>query len=67
MNYDKRYILNIKYDQLYKSKKTATLISIFLDIKNPDFTKNFPKHKKYNKKKNFVDPSSILSKRIYNL
>jgi hypothetical protein len=66
-DYDKKYILNIEYDYLYKNKKAAILIKKFLDIKNPEFTKNFPKYKKYNKKKNFVDPSSVLSKKIYNL
>lgn len=65
-NYEKKYILNIEYDYLYKNKKTAKLIKEFLDIKNPKFTKNFPKHKKY-KRKNFIDPSSVLSKKIYNL
>ncbi len=63
-DYDKKNILNINYNNLYKSKKTQLKIQKFLKIKNKDFIKNFPKFKKYNKK-NFIDPSTVLSKKIY--
>lgn len=64
-NYDKNFILNLNYRSLYKSAKTRIKIKKFLNIKNKNFTKNFPKYKKY-KKKGAIDPSTILSKKIYN-
>jgi len=65
-DYNKNYILSLSYESLYKSTKTQKKIKKFLNIKNKSFIKNFPKYKKYNKK-GFIDPSTILSKKIYNL
>ena len=56
----------ISHKSLYKNTKTQKKIKQFLNIKNERFIKNFPKYKKYNKK-GFIDPSTILSKKIYNL
>ncbi len=65
-NYNQNYILNLNYKTLYKDKKEQSKIKNFLNIKDKYFLKNFPKFKKY-KKKGFIDPSTILSKKIYNL
>ena len=64
--YNQNYILNLNYKSLYKDKKVQLKIKKFLNIKEKYFVKNFPKYKKY-KKKDFIDPSTILSRKIYNL
>lgn len=63
-NYDKKYILNIEYDFLYKNKKTAKLIKEFLDIKSSKFIKYFPKYKKYKKKKISSIPQVFYQKKF---
>ena len=51
---------------LHGKDGTDGKIQKFLNINKKNFTKNFPKFKKY-KKKGFIDPSTILSRKIYNL
>ena len=65
-NYNRKSILIVNYKDLYKNIKIQKKIQKFLNINKKNFTKNFPKFKKY-KKKGFIDPSTILSRRIYNL
>ena len=65
-NYNRNSILVVNYKDLYKNIKTQRKIQKFLNINKKNFTKNFPKFKKY-KKKGFIDPSTILSRKIYNL
>tara|TARA_B100001175_G_C19479868_1_gene626477 strand:+ start:1185 stop:1796 length:612 start_codon:yes stop_codon:yes gene_type:complete len=57
--YKKDIILEIDYKNIYSNKNAQNKIKKFLDIKDKKFIKKFPKFKKYNKKKNFVDPSSL--------
>tara|TARA_B100001121_G_C18667095_1_gene611866 strand:+ start:811 stop:1422 length:612 start_codon:yes stop_codon:yes gene_type:complete len=59
-NYNKKNILRVKFNDLYKKKDIKFKIKNFLDIKNKNFLKNFPKYKRYIKGKNFKDPSSQL-------
>jgi len=56
--------LEINYKDLYSKKNIQKKIATFLEISNKDFLIKFPKHKKYIKNKNFVDPSTLLSKQI---
>ena len=65
-NYNKDLLLKINYEDLYFNDKTKYKIKKFLNIKNKKFVSNFPKYKKYKKDKKFIDPSTILSKKIYN-
>ena len=65
-NYNRDNILIVNYKDLYKNIKTQKKIQKFLNINKKNFIKNFPKFKKY-RKKGFIDPSTILSRRIYNL
>jgi len=66
-SYDDNLILNLDYPDIYTNSNTQKKIKFFLNIENKDFLKNFPKFKKYKKTKEFVDPSSILMKSIYNI
>ena len=65
-NYNQKYIITLNYRDIYKNKKVQKKLQKFLNIKNRNFIKNFPKFKKYNKEKS-IDPSTILSKKIYKL
>tara|TARA_B100000282_G_C31585739_1_gene423249 strand:+ start:144 stop:776 length:633 start_codon:yes stop_codon:yes gene_type:complete len=65
--YHQKLILEINYPQLYKDIDCRIKIKDFLSIKNNAFLNNFPKFEKYNKDKNFIDPSTILNKEINNL
>ena len=56
--YPKKQILKINYNDLYTK---------FLNLNNKNFLNKFPKHKRYKKDKNFVDPSTALMKKIHNL
>lgn len=62
--YPKNLKLEINYKDLYSKKNIQKKIATFLKINNKDFLIKFPKHKKYIKNKNFVDPSTLLSKQI---
>jgi hypothetical protein len=62
--YPKNLKLEINYKDLYSKKNIQKKIASFLEINNKDFLHKFPKHKKYIKNKNFVDPSTLLSKQI---
>lgn len=62
--YPKNSILTINYKDLYSKKITKQKIANFLEINNKEFLYNFPKYKKYNKNKNFVDPSTLLSNKL---
>lgn len=66
-NYDKSLILEVNYPQLYEDLDCRKNIKKFLSIKNDNFIKNFPNFKRYEKDKNFVDPSTTLMRDIYNL
>ena len=65
--YKKDLVLEIDYPNFYKDVDTQKKIQTFLNIKNENFLKNFPSFQKYNKNENFVDPSSTLMKKLYNL
>jgi hypothetical protein len=65
-NYNQKHIIVLNYKDIYKSRKIQKKIQKFLNIKDKNFIKKFPKFKRYNKKK-FIDPSTILSKKIYRL
>ena len=64
----KKYPNNLKlvinYKDLYSKRISKKKIANFLEINNEEFLKKFPKHKRYNKNKNFIDPSTLLSKKI---
>ena len=64
--YKKELVLEIDYPNFYKDVDTQKKIQTFLDINNENFLKNFPGFQKYNKNKNFVDPSSTLMRKIHN-
>ena len=64
-NYDENYILRLNYPDLYKNRKTQKKIKEFLGIKSSSFLKNFPKFRRYKKTKGFIDPSTILAKKIF--
>ena len=66
-NYDKSLILEVNYPQLYTDLDFRKNLKKFLSIKNDNFLKNFPIFKRYEKGKNFVDPSDTLMREIYNL
>ena len=65
--YPKNKILIIDYNKLYSQKTEKKRIFKFLNLKNKDFLKKFPKYKKYVKDRNFVDPSTPLMRKIHNL
>jgi hypothetical protein len=65
--YPKNQILTINYDNLYSKSSEKNRIYNFLNLNNKKFLLKFPKHKKYKKDKNFVDPSTALMKKIHNL
>ena len=65
--YPKNNILIIDYKKLYSQKTEKNRIFKFLNLKNKKFLKKFPKYKKYIKNKNFIDPSTLLMKKIHNL
>ena len=65
--YHQKLILEINYTQLYKDLDCRIKIKDFLSIKDDAFLNNFPKFERYKKDKDFIDPSSILSRDIYNL
>ena len=62
--YPKNLKLEINYKDLYSKKISKHRIANFLSIKNKEFLKKFPTYKKYNKTRNFIDPSTLLSKEI---
>ena len=53
--------------KLPSQKTEKKRIFKFLNLKNKDFLKKFPKYKKYVKDRNFVDPSTPLMRKIHNL
>ena len=65
--YNQELILELEYPKLYQDFDCRIRIKNFLDIKDDTFLKNFPKFEKYKKDKNFIDPSTILMRDIYNL
>ena len=65
-NYNKDLLLKINYEDLYLNDKEKYKIKKFLNIENKKFISDFPKYKKYKKYKKFIDPSTIISKKIYN-
>ena len=65
--YDKNIILNLNYKDIYQNLETQKKIEKFLNIKDKNFIQSFPKFKKYKKDKDFVDQSTILSRKIHNL
>ena len=62
--YPKNLSLHLNYKDLYSKKISKKKIAVFLKINNNEFLNKFPKYKKYNKNKNFIDPSTLLSKKI---
>ena len=62
--YSRELMLEVNYPQLYKDTNCRKKIKNFLSIKNDIFLNNFPNFKRYKKDKNFVDPSTILSREI---
>ena len=65
--YNQELILELEYPKFYQDFDCRIKIKNFLDIKDDTFLKNFPKFEKYKKDKNFIDPSTILMRDIYNL
>ncbi|MFL2903164.1 MAG: sulfotransferase domain-containing protein [Candidatus Pelagibacter sp.] len=65
--YPKKQILKINYNDLYTKLSEKKKIFKFLNLNNKNFLNKFPKHKRYKKDKNFVDPSTALMKKIHNL
>ena len=57
--YNKDLMFEVDYHQLYRDLDCRIKIKEFLSIKNDIFLNEFPKFKKYNKDKDFKDPSSI--------
>ena len=63
--YPQESSLVLEYPNFYQEQVYQNEIKKFLDIRTDSFLLNFPKFEKYKKKKNFVDPSTIISKEIY--
>lgn len=57
--YDKDLMFEVDYYQLYRDLDCRIKIKKFLSIKNDIFLNEFPKFEKYNKDKEFKDPSSL--------
>jgi|TARA_B100002003_G_scaffold244740_1_gene271315 hypothetical protein len=65
-DYNKNLILKIDFKTLF-NYETKLKIKKFLEIKNKTFLKKYPKYKRYKKNKNFIDPSTLLAKKIYKI
>ncbi len=65
--YKKELVLELNYPNFYHDADTQKKIKNFLSINNENFLKNFPKFKKYDKIKNFTDPSTSLMRQIHNI
>ena len=65
--YKKELVLVLNYPNFYQDADTQKKIKNFLSINNGNFLKNFPKFKKYDKIKNFTDPSTSLMRQIHNI
>jgi len=63
--YPQEATLVLEYPNFYRDLVYQNKIKKFLDIRTDTFLLNFPKFEVYKKKKNFVDPSAIISKEIY--
>jgi len=64
--YNKKNIFELEYPKFFLDFNCQKKLKSFLNIKDQNFLKNFPKFKKYDKKNNFIDPSSTLSNEIFN-
>ena len=64
--YDNNLILRLNFSDIYKDVDCQRKIMNFLNIKTEKFLKEFPKYERYNKGVGFVDPSTNLTKELYN-
>ena len=63
--YPQEYTLVLEYPKFYYDQDYHNEIKRFLNIYSDDFLVNFPKFERYKKGLNFVDPSTIIAKKIY--
>tara|TARA_B100000401_G_C52749862_1_gene692651 strand:- start:22 stop:654 length:633 start_codon:yes stop_codon:yes gene_type:complete len=65
--YPKKQILKINYNDLYSKVSVKKKIFKFLNLNNKNFLDKFPNYKRYKKDEKFIDPSTPLMKKIYNI
>ena len=65
--YPKEQILKINYNDLYSKVSVKKKIFKFLNLNNKNFLDKFPNYKRYKKDEKFIDPSTPLMKKIYNI
>lgn len=65
-NYNKENLLVVNFKDLYRNSIESKKIKKFLQIKDSKFLIKFPKYKRY-PKENYVDPSTILTNKIYKI
>ena len=63
--YPQESSLVLEYPKFYHDPVNQNEIKRFLNIRSDTFLANFPKFERYKKGKNFIDPSTIISKQIY--
>ena len=60
--YPQESILLLEYPKFYQDPVSQNEIKRFLNIRSDAFLLNFPKFERYKKGKNFLDPSSIMTR-----
>tara|TARA_Y100000591_G_C21786185_1_gene673920 strand:+ start:487 stop:1113 length:627 start_codon:yes stop_codon:yes gene_type:complete len=62
--YPSESVLTLEYPKFFIDQVYQNKIKKFLNIDSESFLLNFPKFQRYNKDKNFIDPSSITAQEL---